>query len=79
MVDVTQNSICISHAERSRSASIVNHQSLIINTYHDHRMAMAFAPLALKFSLIKIENPEVVTKSYPNFWSDLKKAGFLIQ
>ncbi len=79
LVDVTQNSICINHAERSRSASIVNHQSLIINTYHDHRMAMAFAPLALKFSLIKIENPEVVTKSYPNFWSDLKKAGFLIQ
>ena len=54
-------------------------KKISIKTYEDHRMAMAFAPLALKFSLIKIENPEVVTKSYPNFWSDLKKAGFLIQ
>ena len=48
-----------------------------IATYNDHRMAMAFAPLALKTN-IKIENAEVVSKSYPNFWSDLKKVGFEI-
>lgn len=42
-----------------------------IATYEDHRMAMAFAPLALIVGQLNIENPEVVKKSYPNFWSDL--------
>ncbi|MFM9988910.1 3-phosphoshikimate 1-carboxyvinyltransferase [Flavobacterium sp.] len=46
-----------------------------ILTYQDHRMAMAFAPLALKNSII-IEDAEVVSKSYPNFWSDLQSIGF---
>ena len=46
-------------------------------TYHDHRMAMAFAPLAWKFP-ISIEDPSVVNKSYPGFWDDLKKAGVII-
>ncbi len=45
-----------------------------IETYQDHRMAMAFAPLALKTELT-INNAEVVSKSYPNFWNDLKIAG----
>ncbi|MFN8288253.1 MAG: hypothetical protein U0V74_15970 [Chitinophagales bacterium] len=48
-----------------------------IATYNDHRMAMAFAPLAL-MGEVEIENPEVVEKSYPSFWSDLEKAGFKI-
>ena len=48
-----------------------------IATYNDHRMAMAFAPLAIKMNL-SIENVEVVSKSYPNFWSDLKILGFEI-
>lgn len=48
-----------------------------IATYNDHRMAMSFAPLALK-TTIKIENTEVVSKSYPNFWNDLKFLGFNI-
>ncbi len=48
-----------------------------IATYNDHRMAMAFAPLALKTN-INIENAEVVSKSYPDFWNDLKKLGFEI-
>ena len=47
-----------------------------IDTYDDHRMAMAFAPLAIKFGKIEINNPEVVSKSYPNYWKDLEKAGF---
>jgi 3-phosphoshikimate 1-carboxyvinyltransferase len=55
--------------------SIYSNQN--IATYNDHRMAMAFAPLALKTN-IYIENAEVVSKSYPNFWSDLKKVGFEI-
>lgn len=49
-----------------------------IDTYQDHRMAMAFAPLALTHSRLSINNPEVVSKSYPKFWDDLAKAGFII-
>jgi 3-phosphoshikimate 1-carboxyvinyltransferase len=47
-----------------------------IHTYEDHRMAMAFAPAALKFNNIQIEHPEVVNKSYVGFWDNFKKAGF---
>lgn len=49
-----------------------------IATYNDHRMAMAFAPLALKVPII-IENAEVVSKSYPDFWKDLESLGFLME
>ncbi len=49
--------------------------NITIATYNDHRMAMAFAPLALKVPII-IENAEVVSKSYPDFWADMKKLGF---
>nr|WP_294725866.1 3-phosphoshikimate 1-carboxyvinyltransferase [Prevotella sp.] len=49
-----------------------------IDTYEDHRMAMAFAPLAFKFPQLQINHPEVVTKSYPHFWEDLKAVGFSI-
>lgn len=47
-------------------------ENISIATYHDHRMAMAFAPLALKVP-IQIEDPMVVSKSYPNFWNDFDK------
>ena len=50
-----------------------------ISTYEDHRMAMAFSALAMKLENITIENPEVVKKSYPNFWEDLKSLGFVIK
>ena len=50
-----------------------------IDTYEDHRMAMAFAPAALKTGAICINNPEVVSKSYPHFWDDLRSAGFNIE
>lgn len=52
----------------------------IIATYKDHRMAMAFAPLCMicKERKIMIEDPAVVSKSYPNYWEDLKSAGFII-
>ena len=49
-----------------------------ISTYNDHRMAMAFATIAIKTDLF-IEEPDVVSKSYPNFWKDLKTLGFDIQ
>lgn len=48
----------------------------MISTYNDHRMAMSFAPLAIKFPGLKIENPDVVEKSYPAFWDDLQYVGF---
>jgi len=51
--------------------------AITVKTYNDHRMAMAFAPLALLFDSIQILNPEVVSKSYPGFWEDLKNTGFL--
>jgi 3-phosphoshikimate 1-carboxyvinyltransferase len=50
-------------------------ENISIATYQDHRMAMAFAPLALKVPIF-IQNAEVVSKSYPSFWEDLKKVGF---
>ena len=53
--------------------------SPVIATYKDHRMAMAFAPLALKLGHIDIDDPAVVSKSYPAYWEDLKKAGFVIE
>ena len=50
----------------------------VIDTYEDHRMAMAFAPAVFRFPNLRINHPEVVSKSYPHFWEDLKKAGFQI-
>lgn len=50
-----------------------------IATYEDHRMAMAFAPAALMFSDIYIENPQVVSKSYPQYWDHLKEVGFDVE
>ncbi|MEN8116741.1 MAG: 3-phosphoshikimate 1-carboxyvinyltransferase [Bacteroidota bacterium] len=48
----------------------------VIKTYHDHRMALAFTPMTLSDLKIQIDNPMVVTKSYPGFWDDLKMIGF---
>ena len=70
-VQVTESSLKIFEARKLK-------KNTIINTYHDHRMAMSFAPLSLKIP-ISIENPNVVVKSYPGFWDDLKKAGFIIK
>ena len=50
-----------------------------IDTYEDHRMALAFAPYALKAGSIIINNPQVVTKSYPGFWTSLAEAGFMVE
>ena len=49
---------------------------IAIDTYKDHRMALAFAPAALKLRKIVINDAKVVTKSYPGFWNDLSLAGF---
>ncbi|MBQ8968130.1 MAG: 3-phosphoshikimate 1-carboxyvinyltransferase [Bacteroidaceae bacterium] len=53
--------------------------SLVFDTYEDHRMAMALAPVALCLnSRVRINNPEVVSKSYPTYWTDLEEIGFRI-
>ncbi|WP_036878427.1 3-phosphoshikimate 1-carboxyvinyltransferase [Xylanibacter oryzae] len=51
---------------------------IAIDTYEDHRMALSFAPAAFKLPGIKINDPNVVTKSYPNFWNDMRNVGFII-
>ena len=50
-----------------------------INTYSDHRIALAFAPLVMITKKLTIDNPHVVSKSYPEFWNDLKKIGIKIR
>ncbi len=56
--------------------SALKEENPVIKTYHDHRMALAFAPMALVGISLQIEDPEVVTKSYPKFWNDIKSVGF---
>ena len=58
--------------------SHVNHP-IAIETYHDHRMALAFAPAAMVYPEIVINDPDVITKSYPAYWEDLKQVGFKIK
>jgi 3-phosphoshikimate 1-carboxyvinyltransferase len=70
-IEVTNNSL---HLKPRRGSIVPN---VAIDTYHDHRMAMAFAPLGLLVP-ITINDPEVVSKSYPGFWSDLENLGFVL-
>lgn len=67
-VSITDESLTINKVEPYRSG-------VSVDTYHDHRMAMAFAPLALKVGFT-INEADVVSKSYPNFWQDLQNIGF---
>lgn len=69
-ISVTNDSLTIEQSTNLNS-------NIAIATYQDHRMAMAFAPLALKVPII-INDAEVVSKSYPTFWEDLKNVGFTI-
>ena len=70
-ISITNDSLTL---EQSENINL----NVRISTYQDHRMAMAFAPLALKVPII-IENAEVVSKSYPTFWEDFKQFGFSIE
>jgi 3-phosphoshikimate 1-carboxyvinyltransferase len=69
--------VMITEDSLTLSSSISINDTISISTYNDHRMAMAFAPLALKTSL-KMQDAMVVSKSYPTFWEDLKSIGFKI-
>lgn len=68
IISITNNSLEL------RFSGVIN-QNISINTYNDHRMAMAFAPLGIKVPIV-INNSEVVSKSYPGFWKDLKSIDF---
>jgi len=69
-VEVSDQSIILKNNSKLKS-------NVTVDTYNDHRMAMSFAPLSLIIPII-IRNPEVVSKSYSNFWNDLKSVGFNI-
>lgn len=56
----------------------VNSDTVAIDTYEDHRMAMAFAPCALRLPYVRVNDPGVVSKSYPGYWAHLEQAGFKI-
>jgi len=70
-IRITEDSF---HLEARKDAIV---SDVAIDTYHDHRMAMSFAPLGLCVPIV-INDAEVVTKSYPSFWDDLKSLGFFI-
>lgn len=79
-VSITKNSLTLEAHELFSSEAVAQEGKglgEIVATYHDHRMAMAFAPLALKTNL-QIEDAMVVSKSYPTFWDDLKSVGIKI-
>ncbi len=69
-ISVTHNSLALKTSDSIKSG-------VSIDTYNDHRMAMAFAPLAMKTSLF-VNAAEVVSKSYPDFWEDLKGLQFAV-
>lgn len=78
-IELTKLGANISVTNDSLTLVASNHinSNIAIATYNDHRMAMAFAPLALRVPII-IDNAEVVSKSYPDFWKDLESLGFEI-
>ncbi len=67
IIQVNDNSLSLEN-------SLKIHSNITIETYQDHRMAMAFAPMALKTNIV-IKDAEVVSKSYPNFWEDIQETG----
>ena len=70
VVDITKDSFHLKKVVEIKS-------NVTIETYNDHRMAMAFAPLAI-CKPISINNPDVVSKSFPSFWDVLRKLNFKI-
>jgi 3-phosphoshikimate 1-carboxyvinyltransferase len=75
LLDFTESGEWIAWDGKSRFKPKKN---IVIETYDDHRMAMAFAPISLKTGEIRINEPMVVTKSYPGFWEDLGRMGFVL-
>ena len=67
------------HTLYLQGGQIITNPTSTVETYNDHRMAMAFAPLVAVVGSFKINNPEVVSKSYPNYWEDLRSVGFITE
>ncbi len=81
LIELEKVGACVKHSEFS--LEIIHYKEYIqepisINTYQDHRMAMSFSPLGLQKQIL-IQNYNVVKKSYPKFWNDLKSIGFSIR
>lgn len=70
--------ISVTNDSLTLEISSITERNIAIETYNDHRMAMAFAPLAL-ITDITINDAEVVSKSFPNFWDNLKEIGFKVE
>lgn len=75
-IEVWNDSELLWDGKRGKSISA---DEIVIDTYEDHRMAMAFAPVALREGSIVINNPQVVSKSYPRYWDDLRSVGFEVK
>ena len=73
VIEEENDSILMWNGERCEPEEIP-----VIDTYEDHRMAMAFAPAVICHPNLLIADPQVVTKSYPGYWEDLKQAGFQV-
>lgn len=72
-IEITLDSLIINETQNKKTET-----RNPVSTYNDHRMAMSFAPLALLYKQLYIQKPEVVSKSYPLFWEDLKSVGFSV-
>jgi len=75
-IKITENSLYLSTSEKVNLKESTS--QIVVETYQDHRMAMAFAPLAIKLPF-SVNDPNVVSKSFPTFWKDLKKAGVFFE
>lgn len=73
LIEEENDSVLMWNGERCKPE-----ETPVIATYEDHRMAMAFAPAIICHPTMQIADPQVVTKSYPGYWKDLKQAGFQI-
>ena len=71
------NIVCVinSNSIKIKKNQILKAPNEIIKTHNDHRIPMSIAPLCMKVGPIEFENENVVTKSYPKFWQDLKNIG----
>ncbi|MEO1451988.1 MAG: 3-phosphoshikimate 1-carboxyvinyltransferase, partial [Bacteroidota bacterium] len=68
----------VDEQDHCRIRTQIQPKAVTIDTYDDHRMAMAFAPLVLKVPELSFREPDVVQKSYPSFWEHMKLAGFRV-
>lgn len=69
LVRLSDNEAFLSSFENTSRLS--HFQQIVFDSHNDHRIAMALAPLVLVFDSISIENPNVVSKSYPNYWDEI--------